>query len=120
MRLHATVAQLVEQLIRNQQVAGSSPASSSIAEAKRSFERRQLYLPSFLFYACRASFAQKLRFCARLLNLFMRAARKQTSPMQTPAYAYARFCSFASYWSFLRAGTRKTLIVGKILNPCRI
>ena len=26
---HATVAQLVEQLIRNQQVAGSSPASSS-------------------------------------------------------------------------------------------
>ena len=27
---HATVAQLVEQLIRNQQVAGSSPASSSI------------------------------------------------------------------------------------------
>ncbi len=27
---HATMAQLVEQLIRNQQVAGSSPASSSI------------------------------------------------------------------------------------------
>ena len=27
--LNATVAQLVEQLIRNQQVAGSSPASSS-------------------------------------------------------------------------------------------
>ncbi len=26
---HATVAQQVEQLIRNQQVAGSSPASSS-------------------------------------------------------------------------------------------
>ena len=29
MLLFATVAQLVEQLIRNQQVAGSSPASSS-------------------------------------------------------------------------------------------
>ena len=28
-RNHATVAQLAEQLIRNQQVAGSSPASSS-------------------------------------------------------------------------------------------
>ena len=28
-RFSATVAQLVEQLIRNQQVAGSSPASSS-------------------------------------------------------------------------------------------
>ena len=28
-RFFATVAQLVEQLIRNQQVAGSSPASSS-------------------------------------------------------------------------------------------
>ena len=30
---HATVAQLVEQLIRNQQVAGSSPATSSINRA---------------------------------------------------------------------------------------
>ncbi len=29
----ATVAQLVEQLIRNQQVAGSNPASSSIRPA---------------------------------------------------------------------------------------
>ena len=29
---HATVAQLVEQLIRNQQVAGSSPATSSIKQ----------------------------------------------------------------------------------------
>ena len=29
LRLYATVAQSVEQLIRNQQVAGSSPASSS-------------------------------------------------------------------------------------------
>ena len=31
--LCATVAQLVEQLIRNQQVAGSSPATSSISKA---------------------------------------------------------------------------------------
>ncbi len=29
-KMYATVAQSVEQLIRNQQVAGSSPASSSI------------------------------------------------------------------------------------------
>ncbi len=29
---YATVAQLVEQLIRNQQVAGSNPASSSISK----------------------------------------------------------------------------------------
>ena len=33
---HATVAQLVEQLIRNQQVAGSSPASSSKKSLKTS------------------------------------------------------------------------------------
>ena len=32
-KLNATVAQSVEQLIRNQQVAGSSPASSSKEEA---------------------------------------------------------------------------------------
>ena len=34
---NATVAQLVEQLIRNQQVAGSSPASSSTAPKKQLF-----------------------------------------------------------------------------------
>ena len=33
----ATVAQLVEQLIRNQQVAGSSPASSSTKKKKDFF-----------------------------------------------------------------------------------
>ena len=35
----ATVAQLVEQLIRNQQVAGSNPASSSIGAARHGFKR---------------------------------------------------------------------------------
>ena len=44
MILFATVAQLVEQLIRNQQVAGSSPASSSKksrkAKAFRDFLKR--------------------------------------------------------------------------------
>ena len=35
--LNATVAQLVEQLIRNQQVAGSSPASSSMLKATFNF-----------------------------------------------------------------------------------
>ena len=34
---HATVAQLVEQLIRNQQVAGSSPASSSMQAPEQNF-----------------------------------------------------------------------------------
>ena len=38
--IYATVAQLVEQLIRNQQVAGSSPASSS----------RKLYEISYGFF----------------------------------------------------------------------
>ena len=44
MLLHicATVAQLVEQLIRNQQVAGSSPASSSI-------QKRKVFKPSFFY-----------------------------------------------------------------------
>ena len=39
---YATVAQLVEQLIRNQQVAGSSPASSSI-------QKRKVFKPSFFY-----------------------------------------------------------------------
>ena len=44
---YATVAQLVEQLIRNQQVAGSSPASSSTSE-----QAIQLLAP--IFYSVRA------------------------------------------------------------------
>ena len=36
---YATVAQLVEQLIRNQQVAGSSPASSSKIAFRNKTER---------------------------------------------------------------------------------
>ena len=35
--IRATVAQLVEQLIRNQQVAGSNPASSSTKKKKDFF-----------------------------------------------------------------------------------
>ena len=41
----ATVAQLVEQLIRNQQVAGSSPASSS--------KKRRMVLAILLFCYCK-------------------------------------------------------------------
>ena len=45
---YATVAQLVEQLIRNQQVAGSSPASSSTSDrGEESFFKR--LFPSFPF-----------------------------------------------------------------------
>ena len=40
---NATVAQLVEQLIRNQQVAGSSPASSSTSE-QASYRLLRLFL----------------------------------------------------------------------------
>ena len=43
---NATVAQLVEQLIRNQQVAGSSPASSSTKNG------RLLGLPFFVSLIC--------------------------------------------------------------------
>ena len=45
----ATVAQLVEQLIRNQQVAGSSPASSSRISTKRGL-RVSFYLCFLLFF----------------------------------------------------------------------
>ena len=44
-RTSATVAQSVEQLIRNQQVAGSSPASSSKIKGYKLFA----YSPLFLF-----------------------------------------------------------------------
>ena len=40
MNERATVAQSVEQLIRNQQVAGSSPASSSIESGLQSYASR--------------------------------------------------------------------------------
>ena len=45
----ATVAQLVEQLIRNQQVAGSSPASSSRNSLKTTVFREFLFakVPNF-------------------------------------------------------------------------
>ena len=46
MNERATVAQSVEQLIRNQQVAGSSPASSS---KKNDCLLRQSF---FLYYVC--------------------------------------------------------------------
>ena len=40
--IYATVAQSVEQLIRNQQVAGSSPASSSIYSVLKSYTKKSL------------------------------------------------------------------------------
>ena len=39
---NATVAHLVEQLIRNQQVAGSSPASSSIYGVRKGYTKKSL------------------------------------------------------------------------------
>ena len=46
----ATVAQLVEQLIRNQQVAGSSPASSSMLKATFNFTLNVAFI--FCFVQC--------------------------------------------------------------------
>ena len=51
---YATVAQLVEQLIRNQQVAGSSPASSSMiadekAARQKNHEKRTVFHGFLLF-----------------------------------------------------------------------
>ena len=46
----ATVAQLVEQLIRNQQVAGSSPASSSTKKKKDFFPSSFFSRFSFTIY----------------------------------------------------------------------
>ena len=51
---HATVAQSVEQLIRNQQVAGSSPASSSMiadekAARQKNHEKRTFFHGFLLF-----------------------------------------------------------------------
>ncbi len=57
--IYATVAQLVEQLIRNQQVAGSSPASSSINSLKRGSQASFLLALS-LFSACLARFLRLL------------------------------------------------------------
>ena len=47
-RSSASVAQLVEQLIRNQQVAGPSPATSSRCESLKSLERVGIWGFSFL------------------------------------------------------------------------
>ena len=41
------MAQLVEQLIRNQQVAGSSPASSSIIVVRKGYKTKSLEMKNF-------------------------------------------------------------------------
>ena len=56
--LRAGVAQLVEQLIRNQQVAGSSPASSSKG-------RDNLCLLFFLFQKCISKFNSQQKISLR-------------------------------------------------------
>ena len=48
--LRAGVAQLVEQLIRNQQVAGSSPATSSMLKATFNFTLNVAFI--FCFVQC--------------------------------------------------------------------
>ena len=49
---YATMAQLVEQLIRNQQAAGSSPASSSRTGPDVGFAFGLLFFGRLLYAAC--------------------------------------------------------------------
>ena len=65
---YATVAQLVEQLIRNQQVAGSNPASSSIAKARRILSEGNFMSPSPFLRLPRLLRANTF-ICARLFEL---------------------------------------------------
>ena len=67
---HATVAQLVEQLIRNQQVAGSSPASSSMKKAL--FVYRTKALVSVIF-ACGEFYCAAVIFVLRTSYIALRA-----------------------------------------------
>ena len=72
-KMYATVAQSVEQLIRNQQVAGSSPASSSIL--KRAACQFRL---AALFTGFRPTFHRRSGAAFSFLSFFFRAASPVT------------------------------------------
>ena len=72
-KMYATVAQSVEQLIRNQQVAGSSPASSSILKMAAC----QFRLAA-LFTGFRPTFHRRSGAAFSFLSFFFRAASPVT------------------------------------------
>ena len=82
------MAQSVEQLIRNQQVAGSSPASSSIL--KRAASRNRL---AALFTGFRPTFHRRSGAAFSFLSFFFRAASPVT---RLPCFAFY-FCLVKRY-----------------------
>lgn len=77
-------------------MAGSSPFIFTSSAAKRILKEGNLLGCLLFFCACRAAFAQKPQFCARLWNKFMRSAKaKVLSP--TPYCICARRFAFAPY-----------------------
>ena len=82
------MAQSVEQLIRNQQVAGSSPASSSIL--KRAASRNRL---AALFTGFRPTFHRRSGATFSFLSFFFRAASPVT---RLPCFAFY-FCLVKRY-----------------------
>ena len=81
---HATVAQLVEQLIRNQQVAGSSPASSSKSSP----------CSQGLFFRCR-NHPHRLRRWGSFSQQKPAARKTRTAGLKL-CYSSAFFCSSRS------------------------
>ena len=82
-KMYATVAQSVEQLIRNQQVAGSSPASSSILKKAAC----QIRLAA-LFTGFRPTFHRRSGAAFSFLSFFFRAASPVTRLLCFAFYFY--------------------------------
>ncbi len=83
------MAQSVEQLIRNQQVAGSSPASSSIFVVRKSYNTQKAqdiaYLVLFCYYIlCFCRWTKSLNLTAAFWHFFQKTGLELTT---------YRFCS---------------------------